>query len=132
MKYSLALKAPVKTESGEVNHNELFHQYIICDDEFNEILATVAFTQLQDTGNVYSPRVRLSSAEMRNAASIFINEDVEGGYPASYYVALSSTRLLPNEITSYVEMLNLLSEIAECAMSVFELEEHRSKYYKGD
>ena len=130
MKYSLALKAPVKTMSGEVDHNEMFHLYNITDDNFDQVLATVAFTQLQDTGNIYSARVRLSSAEVRDKATIFINEDVEGGYPASYYVALSSTRLLPNEINSYVETLSLLSQIAECAMSVFEQEEHHSKYYK--
>ena len=129
MKSFLSLKAPVKDGFGEANPNEMFYRYNICDDDGKEV-ATVCFTQYQDNGCIYSGRVRLSDANMRNEATIFLQDNCTGCYPASYYVCLSSTRLLPHEIESYKKLLDIIHSIGECAMSVFELEEHRSKYYK--
>lgn len=129
MKYVLGLKAPVRNDRGESNPNEMFYRYNIYDDNDAE-MATVAFTQYEDSGDIYSARVRLSASSLKHEATIFLQEDCTGCYPVSYYVSLSSTRLLPHEIESYKKLLDVVYEVAQCAMSVFESEYHHSKYYK--
>ena len=74
MKYVLDLKDYVtKLDSEEKDYNENFYRYYVLDCN-DERVATVWFSQKEDSGNIYTISVRLLSKEF-DGFDIFVTDE---------------------------------------------------------
>lgn len=131
MKYVLDLKDYVtKLDSDEKDYNESFYRYYILDCD-NERVATVWFSQMEDSGNIYSVSVKLLGA-FESKFDLFITHDNKSYYPNEYTVISYQDKFHNDEeIKSHIKNLQLVSLIAHTAMDIFKEEEHTQKYKKG-
>ena len=131
MKYVLDLKDYViQLNSNEKDYNENFYRYYILDCD-NEKVATVWFSQMEDSGNIYSVSIRLS-CEFEAKFDLFITHNNESYYPNEYTVISYQDRFHNDEeMKSHIKNLQLVNLIAHTAMDIFKEEEHIQKYKKG-
>ena len=131
MKYVLDLKDYVtKLDSEEKDYNESFYRYYILDCD-NERVATVWFSQMEDSGNIYSVSIRLLGT-FEAKFDLFITHNDESSYPNEYTIISYQARFHNDEeIKLHIKNLQLVNLIAHTAMDIFKEEEHKQKYLHG-
>ena len=124
MKYILDLKDYVtRLDSDLKDMNECFYRYNIVDDMGN-VLAVVWFTQMEDTGNIYSVACRLESNKLEDFG-LFINVPIDGPYrPNNYDIRIKNTYVNETNFYKIQTGLEMTRNIAHCVMSIFGNEEH--------
>ena len=124
MKYILDIKDYVtKLDSDVKDTNETFYSYNIIDDNDN-IVATVWFTQMVYSGNIYSVSCKLMSDELKDF-NLYFNVPMNGPYrPFNWYFKTPNKDI--DEISFYemVEGMEMIREIARCVMTIFGDAEH--------
>ena len=127
MKYVLDMKDfCTKIHSQEKDYNEQFYRYLIYDVD-NVLYACVWFTQMLDSGNIYSVSVRIRDEVMEDYFDIYIKDDNDSFYPQYFEISSSSARLKADNFNQYKSMLDRVYEIANTVMEIFKDEEHTSK-----
>ena len=131
MKYVLDLKDYVtKLNSGEKDYNENFYRYYILDCN-DERIATVWFSQKEDSGNIYSVYVRILPEEFEGF-DIYVTDDAHKYYPQGYEISIPHRNLSnDSEVKEYIKKLQLVSLIAHNVIDILREEEHTQKYMKG-
>ena len=131
MKYVLDLKDYVtKLDSEEKDYNENFYRYYILDCD-NERVATVWFSQMEDSGNIYSVSIRLLGV-FESKFDLFITHYSKSYYPNEYTVISYQDKFHNDEeMKSHIKNLQLVNLIAHTAMDIFKEEEHTRKYREG-
>jgi hypothetical protein len=124
MKYILDMRDYVTRLDSELKDmNECFYRYNIVDD-INNILATVWFTQMEDTGNIYSVCCRLESEKLKDF-SLSINVPIDGPYrPNNYDIKIKNTYVNEENFYKIQTGLEMTRNIAHCIMNIFGNEEH--------
>lgn len=131
MKYVLDLKDYVtKLNSNEKDYNDSFYRYYILDCN-DEKVATVWFSQKEDSGNIYSVSVRILSEEF-NGFDIYVTDDAHKYYPQGYEISIPHRKLSDDsDVKEYIKKLQLVNLIAHNVMDILREEEHTHKYTKG-
>lgn len=131
MKYILDLKDYVtKLNSEEKDYNETFYRYYILDCN-DERVATVWFSQKEDSGNIYSVSVRILSEEFEGF-DIYFTDDAHKYYPQGYEILTPRRNLSDDtDVKEYIKKLQLVNLIAHNVMDILREEEHTQKYTKG-
>lgn len=124
MKYVLDLKDYVtRLDSDLKDINECFYRYNITDDADN-IIATVWFTQMQDSGNIYTVSCRLLSHKLEDF-NLYFNIPMNGPYmPANWYFRPPNIGINENNFYGYTTAIEMTRNVAQCVMSIFSNEEH--------
>ena len=130
MKYVLDLKDYVtKFHSEQKDYNDVFYRYNILDCSDVQV-ATVWFSQKEDSGNIYTVSVRLS-AEFEGF-DIYVTDDAHKYYPQGYEISVPHKRLsTDSDMKEYIKKLQLVNLIAHNVMDILREEEHTQKYTKG-
>lgn len=131
MKYVLDLKDYVtKLNSDEKDYNDSFYRYYILDCN-DERIATVWFSQKEDSGNIYSVSVRILSDEFKGF-DIYVTDDAHKYYPQGYEISIPHRKLSnDSDVKEYIKKLQLVNLIAHNVMDILREEEHTQKYTKG-
>lgn len=131
MKYVLDLKDYVtKFNSNEKDYNDSFYRYYILDCN-DEIIATVWFSQKEDSGNIYSVYVRIMPGEFEGF-DIYVTDDAHKYYPQGYEISIPHRKLSNDlDVKEYIKKLQLVNLIAHNVMGILREEEHTQKYTKG-
>lgn len=131
MKYVLDLKDYVtKLDSEEKDYNENFYRYYILDCN-DERVATVWFSQKEDSGNIYTVYVRLLYKEFEGF-DIYVTDDAHKYYPQGYEISIPHRKLTnDSDVKEYIKKLQLANLIAHNVMDILREEEHTQKYTKG-
>ena len=131
MKYVLDLKDYVtKLDSEEKDYNENFYRYYILDCN-DERIATVWFSQKEDSGNIYSVSVRILPKEFEGF-DIYVTDDAHKYYPQGYEISIPHRKLSNDlDVKEYIKKLQLVNLIAHNVMDILREEEHTQKYTKG-
>ena len=131
MKYVLDLKDYVtKLNSEEKDYNETFYRYYVLDCN-DERVATVWFSQKEDSGNIYSVYVRILPEEFEEF-DIYVTDDAHKYYPQGYEISIPHRKLSDDsEVKEYIKKLQLVNLIAHNIMDILREEEHTQKYTKG-
>lgn len=124
MKYVLDLKDYcTRLDSDLKDMNECFYRYNIVDDADN-VLAVVWFTQMEDTGNIYSVCCRLESEKLKNFG-LFISVPLDGPYrPSNYEIRIKEPYVNEENFYRMHTGLEMARNVARCVMSIFGNEEH--------
>lgn len=131
MKYVLDLKDYVtKLNSNEKDYNDSFYRYHILDCN-DEIIATVWFSQKEDSGNIYSVYIRILPEEFEGF-DIYVTDDAHKYYPQAYEISIPHRKLsADSDVKEYIKKLQLVNLIAHNVMDILREEEHTQKYMKG-
>ena len=131
MKYVLDLKDYVtKLNSDEKDYNDIFYRYYVLDCN-NERIATVWFSQKEDSGNIYSVCVRILSEEFEGF-DIYVTDDAHKYYPQAYEISIPHRKLSnDSDVKEYIKKIQLVNLIAHNVMGILREEEHTQKYTKG-
>lgn len=126
MKYIMDMKdfCSKSPDSDEKNYNEQFYRYRIVNAQ-DELLALVWFTQMLDSGNIYTACVALKT-ELRDSFDIYVrNEDKDRGYyPKRFELSVSSQRINSDNYRKYTYDLAEAYSIACTVMEIFKDPEH--------
>lgn len=124
MKYILDMRDYVtRLDSDLKDTNECFYRYNIID-ELNNVLATVWFTQMEDTGNIYSVCCRLESEKLKEFG-LSINVPIDGPYrPNNYDIRIKNIYVNEENFYKIQTGLEMTRNIAHCIMNIFGNEEH--------
>ena len=131
MRYVLDLKDYVtKLNSDKKDYNENFYRYYILDCN-GEKVATVWFSQKEDSGNIYSVSIKLLPEEFEGF-DIYVTDDAHKYYPQAYEISIPHRKLSDDsDVKEYVKKLQLVNLIAHNVMDILREEEHTQKYTKG-
>ena len=131
MKYVLDFKDYcTKVNSDEKDYNESFYRYYIIDCN-NERVASVWFSQMENSGNIYSVSVRLIN-HLDEKFDIHISYERDKYYPVKYEISMYQNRFCNDEeLKNHIKNLQLVNLIAHTIMDIFKEEEHLNKYIKG-
>ena len=134
MKYILDMKEFCQKvpHSDEKNYNERFYRYRI-EDAYGTLVALVWFSQMVDSGNIYSVSVALKKEYLRDCFDIYITNGVENRefYPVRFEMSLKGERLTTENYHQYIYALAEGYTIAQTIMEIFKDEEHLRKHKEG-
>ena len=124
MRYVLDLKDYVtKLNSDEKDYNDSFYRYYILDCN-DERIATVWFSQKEDSGNIYSVYCQLKSSKLENFG-LFIDVPLDGPYkPNRYEIRIKNPHINEENFHTIHKGLEMTRTLAHCVMSIFDNEEH--------
>jgi hypothetical protein len=130
MKYVLDLRDYVtKINTDKKDTNECFYRYNILDCDDN-IIAVVWFTQMEDSGNIYSVYVRILPEEFEGF-DIYVTY-ADKYYPQAYEISIPHRKLSDDyDVKEYIKKLQLVNLIAHNVMDILKEKEHRQKYLLG-
>lgn len=131
MKYVLDLKDYVtKLNSNEKDYNENFYRYNILDCN-DDIIAVMWFTQMENSGNIYSVYIRIFPEEFEGF-DIYVTDDAHKYYPQGYEISVPHKRLsTDSDMKEFIKQVQLVNLIAHNVMDILREEEHTQKYTKG-
>lgn len=115
--------------SEEKNYNEMFYRYRIVNDQ-DKLLAFVWFTQMVDSGNIYTVSVSIKDEVVREICDIFVTCDLprDTYYPSDFQMSLWSKRLNTQNFDDFKMALDAGYEIANTVMTIFSFPEHLNPY----
>lgn len=130
MKYVLDMKdyCQKAPHSEEKNYNEQFYRYLITNEQ-GELFAVVWFSQMVDSGNIYSVSVSIREESLSEYFEIYIkNEDNDRGYyPERFEMAMHTARITAENYHHYQECVAVGYSIGNTIMEIFNDCEHTIK-----
>lgn len=123
MNIELETKQFMERWTGEIDNNEVFYRYNIDGN-------LVWFTQMQDSGNIYSVSVKLNDSPDKYFKVWVKCDDNKIFYPNDIEIEMKHSYIKPEDIGRVISDMHYIDNLCNMIMMIFKLYEHHSLWYE--
>jgi hypothetical protein len=123
MNIELEMKDFVTEWNSEINKNEIFYRYNIDGN-------LVWFSQMQDSGNIYSVSVRLNK-NLTKYFEVWVRcDDDILFYPNDITIEINHAYIKQEDVDRIVSDIHYIDRLCDMIMSIFKMKEHYDLWYE--
>ncbi len=123
MDIKLEKRECVEDWTGQINDKEIFYRYNINGN-------LVWFSQMRDSGNIYSVSVRLNDY-LDDYFNVWVCcDDNKLFYPNDITIEMRHSNIKQEEVSRVVSDINYVNRLCDMIMSIFKTKEHYALWYK--